>query len=147
MKTYLFSLLLITLWGLPTGNLQPDWHTTQSTALEHAQTSGKPILLVFSGSDWCRPCMEMDRSVFQTDAFQAFAQSNLVLLKADFPRRRKNQQAPEAAAEAQTLAQTYNPKGLFPTLVLLDADGQQLLQTGFHATWESLQQTLEAHLP
>lgn len=147
MKTYLFWLLLGSLFAHNHPASGPIWHTDESTAIEAAQEVNRPILLVFSGSDWCRPCMQMDQSIFQSEAFQTYADKHLVLLKADFPRRRKNQLDSASQAEAAELAQAFNPEGLFPTLVLMAPNGEQLIRTGFHESWPALQATLQPHLP
>ncbi|MEL6843429.1 MAG: thioredoxin family protein [Bacteroidota bacterium] len=107
------------------------WFTSFEQAQNLAQEQQKPILLVFSGSDWCRPCIQLDREVFQDPAFQAFAEGELILLKADFPRRKKNQLTPVQKAENESLAQRYNPKGEFPLVLLLDPEGNVLSRTAY----------------
>lgn len=109
------------------------WLTSFQQAQDLALEEQKPILLVFSGSDWCRPCIQLDREVFQDSAFLAFAASELVLLKADFPRSRKNRLAEEQKAHNERLAQRYNPKGEFPLVLLLDANGQELARTAYRS--------------
>lgn len=107
------------------------------TSFEQAQTLAieeqKPILLVFSGSDWCRPCIQLDREVFQDSSFLAFADSELILLKADFPRSKKNRLPKELQSHNERLAQRYNPKGEFPLVLLLDKSGKEITRTGYRS--------------
>jgi thioredoxin-related protein len=103
-----------------------DWLTNFDEALQEAKTSNKKILLNFSGSDWCAPCILMKRNVFEQEAFQEYASENLVLLRADFPRNKKNQLEAALKAHNEKLADKYNPQGKFPLTLLLDAEGNVL---------------------
>ncbi|MEM6263286.1 MAG: thioredoxin family protein [Bacteroidota bacterium] len=102
----------------------PTWYQSLSDAQSIAKELERPILLVFSGSDWCRPCMKLEQEVLSQPNFQQFAAAELVLLKADFPRKRKNKLSSERLSAAEELAEHYNPKGMFPTLLLLNASGE-----------------------
>jgi len=73
-----------------------EWQTDFTIAKEIAAKEGKPIILVFQGSDWCAPCIKLDREIWSTDTFKEYAKENYVMLKADFPRRKKNTLSIEA---------------------------------------------------
>ena len=81
------------------------------------------MLINFSGSDWCIPCIKMDKEVFQSSTFETFAAEELVLLKADFPRLKKNKLPQELTAQNEILAARYNPEGKFPFTLLVAPDG------------------------
>lgn len=100
------------------------WETDFEKAKQVAADEHKLILLNFSGSDWCGPCIRLRSEIFNSNAFSSFADSNLVLLNADFPRLKKNQLSRELQQKNEQLADTYNPKGNFPYTVLLDASGK-----------------------
>ena len=85
-----------------------------------AQENHQMILINFSGSDWCGPCIQMHKEVFEKDDFKAFAKKNLVLLKADFPRLEKNKLSTQQLKKNNDLALKYNPDGDFPLTLLLD---------------------------
>jgi len=89
-------------------------------AFRVADETQKPILLVFAGSDWCAPCIRFDNQVLSQHEFLDFAKENFVILKADFPQRKKLPQAEQEQNEL--LAEQYNPKGIFPNFVLLRLD-------------------------
>ena len=99
------------------------WGTDYPAALTQAASSKKPILLEFTGSDWCPPCMKLTKTVFEQPAFEDFAKENLVLVKLDFPRGKEQSADLKAANEA--LAKKYQVEG-FPTLILLDSAGQEV---------------------
>lgn len=101
---------------------QPDFKTAQNLAKEKHQL----ILLNFSGSDWCGPCMRMRKEIFETETFTAFSDTMLELVNADFPRNKKNLLSPEVTKANEALADRYNKAGAFPFTVLLDADGKVL---------------------
>jgi len=97
-------------------------------AQKQAAAESKKILLVFSGSDWCGPCIKMDKNLWSQPDFQAYAAKTLVFFKADFPRRKKNQLSSEQQKVNNQLAEIYNPEGYFPRVLLLDAQGSILKQ-------------------
>ena len=94
--------------------------------LNKAKSEHKKVLLYFSGSDWCAPCIKFKKFMVNAEEFQNFAASNLVLYNADFPRISKNKLAKEVEKENDALAEKYNPNGLFPLILLLDSDGKIL---------------------
>lgn len=90
------------------------------------------ILLNFSGSDWCGPCIRLHKEIFNSEAFAAYAKDQLVLLNADFPRLKKNQLAKSRQLQNNKLADEYNAGGAFPLTLLLDANGKIIKR------WEGL---------
>jgi thioredoxin-related protein len=103
-----------------------EWLNDIEAAKISAQENHKYILLNFSGSDWCAPCIKMKQEVFENDAFLTIAEKQLVLLRADFPRTKKNQLPKEQQKHNEALAEKYNPTGKFPYTLLLDAHGKIL---------------------
>jgi thioredoxin-related protein len=104
--------------------LFPGWETDFERARETAKQEHKYILLNFSGSDWCGPCIRMHDEIFESPAFKQIAGPGLVLMNADFPRLKKNQLSKEQQKQNEHLADLYNTKGNFPLTVLLTADGK-----------------------
>jgi len=102
------------------------WENNLDNAKKKASETHKYILLNFSGSDWCGPCIRMHKEIFNDSSFASFSDKNLVLINADFPRLSKNQLSKEAQDNNEMLADKYNSKGAFPYTVLLDADGKVL---------------------
>ena len=104
------------------------WNDNFGKAQEEAQKTGKPILMLFTGSDWCGFCIRMDKDAFSKPGFQKFIQANFVMFKADFPRRTKLQ--PGIAAQNRDLARQYGVRG-YPTVLIVNAEGAVLAKTGF----------------
>ena len=92
--------------------------------LEQAKKEHKKILLYFSGSDWCAPCIKFKKFIIQTEEFQAFAKKELIIYNAGFPRQSKNKLAKEVEKENEALAEKYNSKGLFPLIIILNEEGK-----------------------
>jgi thioredoxin-related protein len=115
----LFSFFVLTSVVVGSG----AWLTDFNQARIEASKSNKDILLNFSGSDWCIPCIRLHKDVFESSAFQSFADQHLVLVNADFPRLRKNQLSKVQTRKNESLADLYNKKGSFPLTVLLNAQG------------------------
>ena len=108
-----------------------NWHIDYDEAIDAAKNKGLPVLMNFSGSDWCLPCMRLSQTIFQTDRFRAFSKDSLVLLNLDFPRRKKNMPAKEEMAKRDKLAERYNNRGVFPAVIIIDHKGDVLGKTGF----------------
>jgi thioredoxin-related protein len=100
------------------------WENDFSKAKQTAAANHKFILLNFSGSDWCGPCIRLHKEIFESDAFTAVANEQLVLVNADFPRQKKNQLPKTQQQQNEKLADTYNAGGAFPYTVLLNAEGK-----------------------
>ncbi len=102
------------------------WETDFEKARQLAVSEKKLILLNFSGSDWCGPCIRLHREIFESQVFENFANNQLVLLNADFPRLKKNRLSKEQQSKNDLLAEKYNIEGAFPLTLLLDANGKVL---------------------
>jgi thioredoxin-related protein len=105
--------------AIPFSNWQPSFEKAKEIAKDKHQL----ILLNFSGSDWCGPCIRMRKEIFDSETFSAMADSLLVLVNADFPRNKKNQPDKSVQAQNEMLADKYNTEGKFPLTVLLDENG------------------------
>ena len=108
-----------------------DWKTNFDLVKKEAVSQNKPILLVFSGSDWCAPCIKLDKSIWQSADFKAYAATNLVLERADFPKKKQNQLDADIKKQNEDLAEMYNKDGIFPLVVVLDSNGKVLGKTSY----------------
>ena len=104
------------------------WLTNFDEAKQVAEKSHKMILLTFSGSDWCVPCIRLHKEVFESAEFETYSENNLVLVNADFPRLKKNRLSKEQTVRNEHLADQYNRNGSFPLTILLDANGKIIKQ-------------------
>lgn len=114
----------IVLMALVSGPLfAAEWETDYAKALARAKAANKRVLLDFSGSDWCGPCIELRKKVFSRPDFRAYAEKNLVVVEIDFPQRK--QQSPGLKQQNEKLGKQYgiDEKG-FPTVVLLNPAGK-----------------------
>ena len=118
---------------------QETTHQTFSQSTEKAKSENKKVLLYFSGSDWCAPCVKFKKQFILTDAFDAFAKETLVTYNADFPRLKKNQLSKEITQENEALAEKYNNTGIFPLILLLDSDGK-IIKKWDHLPTETLEE-------
>ena len=101
-----------------------QWLTNMDEAMQTAKTKHEFILLNFSGSDWCGPCIKMHDEIFNSDTFSQYAADHLVLVNADFPRLKKNRLSQDQQKINDATADKYNPKGIFPYTLLLDSQGR-----------------------
>jgi phage shock protein E len=110
------------------------WLTDFEKAKGQAKAERKSILLFFHGSDWCPPCIQIQRQVLNSPEFARFARASLILVDVDFPE--KSQQSEELKRANLALKAKFNlsperDEG-FPTLVLLNDAGETVFQeTGY----------------
>jgi hypothetical protein len=104
----------------------PSWHYNLDEAKAIAHKEHRHILLNFSGSDWCGPCIMLRRQILDDTVFLQMADTSLVLVNADFPRKKKDQLPPQQQSINNALADQYNAEGQFPRTLLLNADGKVL---------------------
>jgi thioredoxin-related protein len=120
----LLRLLIALVVALPfAARAESEWLTDFKKAQQQARSSHKPVLIEFTGSDWCPPCMMLRRDVFSTKEFQDYAAKNFVLLELDFPRRKE--QARELVTQNQELAARFGIE-VFPSIIIIDAEGKKL---------------------
>jgi len=106
-----------------------NWQTGLPAALVQARSQQKPVLLDFTGSDWCPPCRQLNNRVFASPEFKSYADSNLVLVQVDFPRSKP--QSEELKKSNEALQKQYEVEG-FPTIILLSPEGKILKrETGY----------------
>ena len=117
-----FSYLL---FAEETPDTQIIWQSNFEEVQQQAKKDGKLILLYFSGSDWCRPCMQLKSDVFETEAFKEFANENFILTLFDFPAQKTHQLPKEQKSHNEKMAEKYNSRGAFPIVVIVDYQGKK----------------------
>ncbi|SEM43090.1 Thioredoxin-like [Chryseobacterium taichungense] len=127
MKTLFSTIVMVVLTvGI---HAQSRLENAKKTASENKEL----ILLNFSGSDWCIPCIKLHKNIIETDEFKQLESDHVIVyINADFPRNKKNQLSAELKKENASLADEYNKKGLFPYTLLLNEEGKVL------KSWEGL---------
>ncbi len=108
-----------------------NWQTDFEQAKTQAAKESKTIIMVFQGSDWCAPCMKLNKDIWSTEEFINYANDHFVMLKVDFPRKKANALTPEQQDKNKKLAEVYNKNGYFPFIVVIDSEGNIKGQTGY----------------
>ncbi len=111
-----------------------EWQTDFEKALQIANEKQQKVILVFSGSDWCVPCIKLEKEIWQSEFFKQYAEEHFVLLRADFPRKKENKLSKQQEEKNKILAEKYDPQGFFPMVVVLDKDKNVLGTTGYKKT-------------
>ena len=125
------KIALLFMLSLTSLGFSQEWKTSLEEAKAEANKENKKILLVFSGSDWCAPCMKLEKNVWKSEVFKKEASEKYVLIKADFPKKKANQLSSELTENNNKLAEKYNKDGNFPLVVMLDKNGKVQGMTGF----------------
>lgn len=107
------------------------WILDFEKAKQIAKENDRNIILVFSGSDWCAPCIKLEKTIWDSEIFQNSANGHFVMLRADFPKKKRNKLPTEQADKNKELADIYNKSGAFPLVVVMDKNGKVLGKTGF----------------
>jgi thiol:disulfide interchange protein len=95
------------------------WETDVDAAIALAKKEGKSVMLEFTGSDWCPPCIMMSKKVFSKQEFVTAASKDFVLVHLDFPKGDK-----ALAEKNKPYAEKYEIEG-YPTVILLDGKGKE----------------------
>ncbi|MDC6387972.1 thioredoxin family protein [Maribacter sp. PR1] len=126
-------IILMFILAMTIGNsvFAQDWLKDFSKAKELAKTENKSIVLVFQGSDWCAPCIKLDRSIWSSEEFKTYSKEHFLMVQADFPRKKQNALPKEQADANAKLAEAYNKNGVFPLVVVFDKNGKLLGETSY----------------
>ena len=93
--------------------------TNVDDALAKGKKDKKPVLVEFTGSDWCPPCIMMHKKVFSKKEFVSKASEKFILVKIDIPKADK-----KLSEKNQKVLQKYKVQGV-PTVVLFGEDGKE----------------------
>lgn len=129
MKKYVFLSVVFTILSISV--FSQNWITNFNDAKQIALEKNQNIVLVFQGSDWCAPCIKLDKEIWSTEEFKALSKDHFVMLKADFPRKKANKLSEELTEQNAKLAETYNNEGFFPLVVILNKKGDVLGKVGY----------------
>ena len=123
MKNSFFPVLgVLSLASAVVCSASPVWETDWSKALEKAGKSGQPVLVDFTGSDWCPGCIYLRKNIFDTDAFAKYAgDNNFVLVELDFPRT-EGKMPPEQLKFHEELMRRYGIS-VFPSVLMMEGNG------------------------
>ena len=125
MKNFLivFALCTSTLFFAQQKHSKLKWETNFEHAKETSKATKKPILLLFTGSDWCPPCKKLKKDFFNTEKFKAYS-NKFILVYIDFPRN-KDLVSPENAIQNKELNSIYKVSSL-PTILIVNENGEKL---------------------
>lgn len=107
---------------------QIEWMTSYDEALHQAKETTKPIVLFFTGSDWCTWCHKLENESLQTPEFAQSAGKDFIFLKLDFPM--KKGQDSKVTEQNKGLQQKFSVRS-FPSIIVLDANGDLVGATGY----------------
>lgn len=125
------KLFFVTLFLSTTFFYAQNWQSHFDTAKTLAKNENKNIILVFSGSDWCAPCIKLDTNIWKSAEFKNESAKNWIIYKADFPKKKANQLSEQLTKENGQLAEKYNNSGIFPLVLVLNPDGKVLGTMGY----------------
>lgn len=112
MKTIaLFTMFLVAQMSLAQ-KATITWYTDINEATALAKKENKPMMLFFTGSDWCGWCVRLQNEVFKTPEFEAWAKENVILVELDFPRSKPQTEA--IKTQNRNLQQQFGVRG-YPT--------------------------------
>lgn len=105
-----------------------SWTENWDLAIAASKELERPILVNFTGSDWCSWCIRLANEVFTKEEFIDYAAKNLVLLKLDYPR--KMEQSASLKKQNDELLRQFGVQG-FPTIILVNQEAKEIARTGY----------------
>lgn len=133
--TWLASFTVAALTASAFATTPEGWSTDLDKALEKAKAEKKSVLVEFTGSDWCPPCIAMRKNVFSKKEFVTAASKKFILVELDFPKGDE-----KLSEKNEPLAEKFKIEG-FPTVILLDSGGKE-----FSRFWAEEFPTVEGFL-
>jgi protein disulfide-isomerase len=123
MKQFIITVASIVAISAAAMAAESGWLTDYEAAKKQAKEENKPILINFTGTDWCGWCIKIEKEIFSKEEFKAYAKENLILMEVDFPEKKK--QNDELKAQNKKLDKEFKIEG-YPTIFLIDAEGEKL---------------------
>lgn len=114
----IFITVLVVMGSFAVQAQELKWETDINKAISASNKSKKPMLLFFTGSDWCGWCIRLQKEVLKTPEFAAWATKNVVLVELDYPR--KTAQSEAIKAQNAGLQESFGIQG-FPTVLFANA--------------------------
>ncbi|GAB5400036.1 MAG: hypothetical protein Aureis2KO_16210 [Aureisphaera sp.] len=134
-----FFLVGICTTGISQESSELNWLYNLDEAKEISKAEKKPILIYFTGSDWCTPCKALKTDFFATEAF-AERSNNMVLVMIDYPRR-MDIITEEQRAYNKTIMAKYNKNGSFPLMVMTNSKGKALGELSGYSSFSTYKDT------
>jgi len=143
MKNILFTAFILMAYASFSQKGELVWHTDLQKAISISQKEKKPLMLFFTGSDWCGWCHKLQKEVFYQDPFKNWAEKNVILVEVDFPSKNGEafkKQTEETRQQNNLLQQQFSVRG-YPTVWFVKPEKTkegkvnlaQLGQTGYVA--------------
>jgi thioredoxin-related protein len=114
----IFITLFIVLGSFAVQAQELKWETDINNAISISNKTKKPMLLFFTGSDWCGWCIRLQKEVLLTPEFKTWATKNVVLVELDFPRSKPQSEA--IKMQNNGMQQAFGVQG-FPTIYFATA--------------------------
>ena len=128
MKKMMFALASAVLAASALAAVPKGWTDDFDAARKLAEKDAKPMLVLFTGSDWCIWCQRLEEQVLSQHAFSTVIPKEMVAVFLDFPN--DGSVKPQRRMRNEELARKYGVRG-FPTVLLMDAEGKPFARTGF----------------
>jgi thiol:disulfide interchange protein len=116
------ALALLTLTGF--ASAASGWMTNIDSALKLGKQKNKPVMVEFTGTKWCPPCIMMEDKVFKQSTFTKAASKKFILVKIDIPKPGSS-----SAKRYQDIMRKYRVTGV-PTILLFGEDGREFSRFG-----------------
>lgn len=113
MKKLIVIFFILFIQNLHSQQSTLNWHTDLNKAVKISISENKPMMLFFTGSDWCGWCIRLKKEVFNYPEFEAWTKDNVVLVELDFPRRKTID--PKILNQNRELARIFGVSG-YPTV-------------------------------
>lgn len=123
MKRFLITVASLVAFSAASMAAESGWLTDYEAAKKQAKEENKPILIKFTGTDWCGWCIKIEKEIFSKEEFKAYAKENLILMEVDFPEKKK--QSAEVKEQNKKLDKEFKIEG-YPTIFLIDSEGKKL---------------------
>jgi thioredoxin-related protein len=113
-------LTLITIFFLNLSHAQITKYDDWDIAKQQSELTGKNILIILTGAEWCKPCVKMEKNVIEHQQFIEYASQNLVIFEINIPR---NQNYNSKIMKDYVYFKNKYSTNALPIMILVDKNG------------------------
>lgn len=94
-----------------------EWQTNYAQARQEAEAQNKPMVLFFTGSDWCPWCIKIHNEIMSKPDFENQVADKFVFVEIDRPKKTKLPE--DVQRQNAELTQRYKIRS-FPTVLVVN---------------------------
>ena len=122
-----------------------EWMTDFEAAKAKSVAENKPMLIDFTGSDWCTWCIKLKQDVLSKTEFEQYIADKFIPVEVDVPQNAAKVGGEEQLEKNRQICEEYGVEG-FPTVMVVTPEGGVAGGIGHSVDMEEALQLLDTAL-